>query len=318
MRASAGQAAGDGARSRDLRPQALGRVLPEPLVVAGREAFRTYGRVTAAVRPLPDYLVIGAKRAGTTSFYFTLLEHPGVLPMFPTARWLPKQRDGKGPHFFDSHYDAGLSWYRGHFPSVLTRRMAARARGPVVTGEASPYYLYHPLAPARAARDLPDAKLVVLLRDPVERTFSHWKEQRRNGVETLGFEEALAAESERTAGEEERLLADPSWRSFAHEQQSYAAQSEYDRGLARWLEHYDRDALLVLASEEYYADPSGARDQVAAFLGLPPAAPAPARVLNAAPGTMDAATRRRLVERFAPSVAQVERLTGRTFPWQRP
>src|SRR5207244_3601481 len=145
----------------------------------------------------------------------------------PTARYLPKRRDGKGPHFFNKKYGLGDSWYLGHFPSRYTRsRAEARLGGPVVVGEASPYYLYHPLAAERAARLVPEAKLLLFLRDPVERTYSMWKEQVRNGVEKLDFAEALAAESERTAGEEARILADPDYYSFAHEFQSYRAQSE--------------------------------------------------------------------------------------------
>jgi hypothetical protein len=306
-------------RPRELWPSVAGVAIPPLVVDAGREAFRRYGTLTSPLRPLPEFLVIGAKRSGTTSLFFDVLRHPGVLPLFPSARLLPKRRDGKGPHFFDSEYSRGLAWYRAHFPSRFERARVSRRVGPVVTGEASPYSLYHPLAPVRAARHVPGLKLIALLRDPVERTYSHYKEQRRNGVETLTFEQALEAEPARTAGEEERLLADEDYRSFPHEQQSYVRQSEYDRGLARWLEHFPREQLLVLASEDYYADPGGVCQQVFAFLGLGPLSLPPSAVLNAAPGSsMAAETRRRLTEHFAPHVREVERLTGQSFPWSRP
>lgn len=305
-------------RPTELWPSVGGIALPPGLVVAGRGAFRRYGMLTSPLRPLPEFLVIGAKRAGTTSLFFDVLRHPGVLPLFPSARLLPKRRDGKGPHFFDSEYARGLAWYRAHFPSRWERARVARRVGPVVTGEASPYSLHHPLAPGRAARHVPSLKLIALLRDPVERTYSHWKEQRRNGVETLSFEQALDAEPARTDGEQERLLADDGSRSFAHEQQSYARQSEYDRGLRRWLDHFPREQLLVLASEDYYADPVEATARVFTFLGLEPVAPPPSPPLNAAPGSsMAPDTRARLVERFTPHVHEVERLTGQSFPWSR-
>lgn len=304
---------------RVLVPSVAGRPLPPALVNAGRNALRAYGAGTAILRPFPDFILIGGKRCGTTSFYFQALRHPGILPMFPSARFLPKPRDSKGPHYFDSHSQHGLAWYRGHFPSRFKRRLVEwRTGGPVSAGEASPYYLYHPLAPQRVAGVLPGVKLIVLLRSPLERTYSHYREQRRNKTETLGFEDALEAEAVRTAGEEERLLADPRYSSFAHEQQSYVRQSEYVRGLRRWLEHFPRESLLILPSELYYTDPAAAFGRVFNFLCLPAADIGVAPVLNAAPQSpMNASTRRRLEEHFAPFNAELEALTGQQFPWTR-
>lgn len=301
---------------RELWPTVAGRPVPPAVVRAGRATFRGYGSLTAAARPLPEFLLIGAKRSGTTSFFFDLLAHPGVLPLFPSARLLPKQRDGKGPHFFDSEHARGLRWYRSHFPSRFERARVSRHAGRVLTGEASPYYLYHPLAPERAAQAVPRAKLLLLLRDPVERTFSHWREQVRNGVETLGFEQALAAEAERVGDDEARLARGEITTSFAHEQQSYAAQSEYDTGLARWLTHFPREQLHVVVSEDYYRDPVAAVAGALDFLGLEPSRSSAGRTLNAAPGAgMEPGTRQALTERFAPSVRRVEELCGRSFPW---
>ncbi len=305
---------------RVLVPSIAGRPVPPALVSAGRQALRGYGASTAFLRPLPDFILIGAKRCGTTSFYFHALRHPGILPMFPSARFLPKPRDSKGPHYFDSHAHHGLAWYRGHFPSRFKRRLAEwRISGPVCAGEASPYYLYHPLAPQRVAGVMPGVKLIVLLRSPLERTYSHYREQRRNQVENLDFEAALEAEPVRTAGEEERLLADARHSSFAHEQQSYVRQSEYVHGLRRWLDHFPRESLLILPSELYYSDPATAFGRVFDFLGLAPADIGVAPILNAAPqAPMNPATRQRLEQHFAPYNAELEVLTGQRFPWSRP
>src|SRR4051812_47005739 len=165
--------------------------VPRSVVVAGRQFFRSSGALTAPFRPMPDFVLIGAKRGGTTSLYYHLLRHPQILPLFPTARFLPKRREAKGAHFFDSNYERGDRWYRSHFPSSATRALTARRQGgPAIVGEASPYYLFHPLAAERMAAANPSAKILVSLRDPLERTFSHYREQKRNGVETLSFEEA--------------------------------------------------------------------------------------------------------------------------------
>jgi hypothetical protein len=184
-------------------------------------------------------------------------------------------------------------------------------------GEASPYYLFHPLAAQRAAAMLPNVKLIALLRDPVERTYSHWKERRRGDAEPLDFAAALAAEPERLAGEEERLRSDPGYYSYAHEQQSYVAQSHYAQALRPWIERYGRDNLLVLVSEEYYADPTAALNQVADFLGTARGTALVGEHRNAAAGAgMDPATRDDLRRTFAPGIAELEEMLGRSLPWR--
>ncbi len=296
--------------------------LPPAVLDAGRQAFRGYGAVTAGLRPGPDFLIIGAKRGSTTSAYFQLLEHPNVLPLFPTARFLPKRRDGKGPHYFDTNFHRGRRWYLGHFPSRYTRAKAERRlQGPVVTGEASPYYLFHPLAAERAAAMLPNAKILLFLRDPVMRTYSAWKLQQRNGFETLDFEAALEAEPGRTAGEEERIIADPTYHSFAHEFQTYRAQSEYARALTRWFKYYPRDSIKVVVSEEYHAEAPAVCEDIYRFLGLPPlnaSERSAAPLLNAAPRSpMPAGVRAELARYFAPHNADLEQLLGRSLPWSK-
>lgn len=290
------------------------------LITAGREAIRRYGMATARWRPDPDFLVIGSKRGGSTSYYHDLLGHPNVCELFPRPDRLPMKEATKGIHYFDQHYDRGEAWFRSYLPSSVTRRrLVKRVDGPVVVGEASPYYLFHPAAAERAHRLLPNVRLILVLRDPVMRTYSHWKERRREGREPLDFEDALAAEDERIGDAADRLRTDPSFYSYAHEQQSYARQSEYDVALGPWMDRYPRDQFLVLASEEYYADPQAALDVSADFLGIPRVAGlASGNVRNAATGDpIDPAVRARLTERFAPHIETLESMCGRSFPWAR-
>ena len=216
---------------------------------AGKAVLRQYGVATASQRRVPELIVVGAKRGGTTSLWKYLADHPGVLPTFPKAENI------KGTYFFDEGWGRGERWYRSHFPTDRVRAKAAERLGyDPIAFEASPYYLFHPHAPARARQVAPDALIVALLRDPVERAFSHYKE-RRNHTEPLSFAEALAAEDERTGGEEERMLADPSVISGAHRHQTYVAQSRYAPMLERWFAAFPREQVLVTAAEDFYADP---------------------------------------------------------------
>jgi hypothetical protein len=283
-------------------------------VQGGRDAakwvLRKWGLATAWARPVPELLVIGAKRGGTTSLWRYLDEHPGVLPNFPRAENI------KGTYFFSEHFPEGERWYRSHFPSRWARRRAERRLGYAPAAvEATPYDLSHPLAPARAAAVVPTAIVVALLRDPVERTFSHWKE-RGEHTETLSFEAALAAEAERCAGEEARLIAEPGAVSFAHRHQSYVGQSTYLPMLERWYAHFPADQILVWISEEFYADPQSHMDRLTARLDLPPRPLVNAEPYNAVPAPdMDPATRRQLVGLFAPQVEQLRAFLGRDLPW---
>ena len=147
----------------------------------GRMGRRLWMRLTVAARLRPSFLIIGAQKCGTTALLRALRLHPLVLA--PVRKEI---------HYFDHGYDRGPRWYRSHFPA---RRGAA-----YVTGEASPSYLMHPLAPSRAAAFDPDMKLVAILRDPVERALSHHAMTTRKGQETLPFEAAVDAEAERLSG----------------------------------------------------------------------------------------------------------------------
>lgn len=282
----------------------------------GKGVVRSVGVATSPLRALPDFVLIGTKRGGTTSLYRQIEQHPSYLPLFPSARVLPLRENMKGVHYFDSHSHRSASWYRSHFATRPARALVRRRTGAAFTGDGSPYYLFHPLAAERTRHLLPDAKLLVLLRDPVERTASHWSEQTRNTIETLSFRDALAAEDDRLGGDADRLRRGEILTSHAHEQQSYASQSEYADSLERWMSLYPRDQLLVLFSEDFYTDPQAQLDQVFSFLGVAPHAVEQKAVRNAAPRSpMDDDIRAALQERFAPDVDRVAAITGTTPPW---
>jgi len=285
--------------------------LRRPLVPAAKRALRRYGMATAGGRVRPDFLVIGAKRGGSTSLYRNLVRTPGVLPLFP------RQADVKGTYYFDVEFERGERWYRSHFPSTAIRDQAA-VLGPVAVGEASPYYLSHPRAADRAAGLVPDARIVAVLREPVARAHSHYQERVRQGIETLPtFAAAVEAEEERLAGEVERMLDDPGYVSWNHLNFGYLAQSDYAAGLGRWLATYPAAQVLVLRSEDFYADDAGVLAQVRGFLGLEAGPPADTRQWNRT-GTsdLDPGLARDLAQRLAPSVdALVGLLDWPADPW---
>src|SRR5579863_2670833 len=149
---------------------------------------KLYRGMTSSLRLLPDFLVIGTQRGGTTALYHSLQTHPYIKPATTTDT-----------HFFDKKFNKGLTWYRGHFPTSVERYYAQRLRRHAfLTGEASSSYLFYPHTPGRVARALPHVKLIVLLRNPVDRAYSQYFHAIELGHETLSFEEAIQDEEERT------------------------------------------------------------------------------------------------------------------------
>jgi hypothetical protein len=221
----------------------------------------TYGRLTAPARMLPDFLICGGQRCGTTSLYRALAAHPAVV----------KAVLHKGVHYFDIGYHRGPRWYQAHFPLRATAdRVADRVGMAPLTFESSPYYMYHPLAGERLARDLPEVKLVVLVRDPVERAYSHHAHEVARGFEPeTDFARALALEPRRLRGEAARLVTDPAYYSFSHQHHAYRGRGEYVAHLDRLARLVGRDRIHVVDAGRFFRYPEPVYDEVLHFLGLP-------------------------------------------------
>jgi len=262
-----------------------------------RNAVWTYGRATSFARPLPDFLILGAQKGGTTALYAYLRWHPGITG----PSW-------KEVSYFDRHYRRGASWYRGHFPIGAGDRLV---------GEASPGYLFHPLAPERVRATVPEAKLIALLRDPVDRALSHYHHEVALGREPLSFEEAIEAEPERTRGEEQRLVREPGYFSRRWWDYTYLARGRYAEQLERWFAVFPREQLLVLPSEELAADPGQAYARVLEFLKAPPyELGSYPRVYQQEYAEVHPDTRRKLAQYFAEPNRQLYELLGRDLGWQ--
>ena len=268
-----------------------------------------YLALTSAARELPDFLIIGAQRGATTSLYRYLSQHPQIVPTLVA----------KGVHYFDTDFDRSVGWYKGHFPAHLYRRALSHRLGlPVLTGEASPYYLFHPHAPKRAAQIVPHARLIVMLREPAARALSHYHHEVAGGFETLAtFEDAIAAEPAKVQPELERIMRDESYVSFAHQHFSYLSRGRYAEQLRRWLDHFPRGQMLVLGTERFCAEPARESARVAEFLGLEPPPELDYRPYNAhVYDSMLPQTKRRLQAEFAPLNQSLFALLDEDFGWE--
>ncbi len=274
---------------------------------AAKATAREVGRATATWRMTPSLLIVGAQRCGTTSMYKTLTQHPAILPAVMH----------KGAHYFDTGYDHSRSWYLGHFPLLRKAASVEKTIGVApITGESSPYYLYHPLAAPRIAADLPDSRLLVLVRDPVERAYSAHTHETARRYEAESFERALDLELERIAGEEEKLIADPTYQSFEHQHHSYLARGRYAEQLDRLAAAVGRDRIHVVDSGRFFDEPETVYDGIIEFFGLPTWRRPVFAQHNSRPRMdMSAALRSKLEEHFRPYDEKLIDWLGRPPSW---
>ena len=263
------------------------------LVAATRSKWRTQ-------RPLPDFIVAGVQKGGTTFLFQEMLRHPQV--MGPLT---------KEVHFFDVNYDRGVDWYSGMFP-------VSHSGSKIICGEASPAYIFHPASVRRIAETLPDPRLIVVLRDPVQRALSHYKHELRLGFETCAtFEEALALEGSRVTDEFQKLSDGSLTTSFAVGHFAYTRRGLYAEQLKRAAALIGRERLLVLISEEMFGDPLAATSAALDFVGATPHALQAAGENDMAfqSEPMDDHTSSMLRKQFSEPNAELAEFLGRELPW---
>ena len=290
------------------------RALPRPtyqfLVRRHHDVRRVAGRNPGRGRLLPDFVILGAAKAGTTSLYAWLSEHPFVVPACK-----------KEVHYFDYNHFRGEDWYRGHFPLASDRaRFSAEQGRPFVTGEASPSYMSHYWVPERLAAALPDVKLLVTLRHPVDRAYSQFQMSRREQEEPLtSFAEAVSVEENRLEPERARLKANKGYNSWPIGCWSYLMRSRYAEHLERWFELFDRRRFHFVTLEQLADNPQQSMDAVHDFLGLPAHRYPDLAGIHIAPryDSLPADTRAQLIEYFRPHNEQLYELVGTDFGWDR-
>ena len=263
---------------------------------AGSSGFPTAGVESAdskppgAVPPISskvDFLIAGAQRAGTTTLREFLFDHPDVCM---SAK--------KELHFFDDD----RFWRED--PPDYTPYHAAFAPQPSnrLLGEATPIYMYWKAALPRIRAYNPEMKLIMILRNPAERAYSHWNFERQAGRESLPFREALAAEPERSR---KALPA-----QLRHE--SYVQRGMYAGQLEEIWRHFPRAQTLVLRFDELRRAAGPLCIEVARFLAIRPFSPAREVVANARKyeSPLSAKDRRYLAGIFAEDVRRLEALLG--------
>lgn len=203
-----------------------------------------------------DFMIIGTQRGGTSSFYDYLLQHPRIVSAVTPSL-----------NFFDQQFIKGVEWYQRQFPLLSEYAPDQRPSGHI-TGETSPYYLHHPLVPERIKRHCPHAKFIVLLRNPTDRAYSHFRYATEKGHENLAFGLALRMEAKRLERGRFHMQDNPYHVSQSSLFFSYISHGLYARQLSHWFRFFRKDQFLILKSEDYFANPLPEVIKAFAFLGL--------------------------------------------------
>lgn len=237
------------------------KVIKHPkLYSVSKNFYRSYCNTTSSFHTLPDFLIIGAAKCGTSSLYDYLMQHPNV------GKSLTKQI-----HFFDRYFDRSVSWYKVCFPFLWQKfYMEKIQHKKFSTGEATAHYMTHPLAAQRAHKVIPNVKIIVMLRNPADRAYSHYSMEKDHNNEKLSFEEAIEKEPERIKGEIEEMLNNQnnSGRNYPHK--AYLKGGEYIEQILRWRKFFPKENFIFIKSEDFNKNPSLIYNEVLNFLKLPP------------------------------------------------
>lgn len=219
------------------------------IYLGSRRLVRRARRLSWWARPLPNFLIVGAQKAGTTALFQALKSAPGVCLSLT-----------KEPHFFDKEFEGGVKHYRSFFPIQVLRSKC-------LAGEATPMYLFDPRVPQRVKEMIPMAKIIVLLRDPADRAISHYYHNINKGRESRPLWEAIDSDVRRfnDAGCTIRV-ADESEYEFQH--YSYYRRGIYSLQLQEWLKCFAMEQILILPSAQLQTHSNEVYARIKHFLSI--------------------------------------------------
>ena len=265
----------------------------------------TWRRLSASLRTLPDFLIIGAMKAGTSSLFHYLAQHPQLVP----------SRE-KEIHHFDQDEEAFRSTqgdpngYRSHFPIRATMPRGS------LSYEATPKYLCHASSAERIADALPAVKLIVMLRNPSERAISHYFHTPTNPADPESLHAAMLGDVEQCAS----LGKTGEGASAFPDHSSYVGRGVYRPQIERYLDHFDRRDLHVINSEQFFGDPSPVLSSLFGFLGVRtdhPITDLAARNVSKRDKRVWPRTRAALDDYFRPHNERLFELLGTRYDWNQ-
>ena len=271
---------------------------------------KLYRKMTSRLRQLPDFIIIGAGRAGTTALYSYLIQHPLIA-----AALTDNNESVADLHFFEYIISNNIQWYRSHFPILFSK--SNKHKNSFITGEYTSTYMYHPDVPKRIFNLLPKIKLIVILRNPIDKAYSTYQQQFRFGEYTTSFEDTINAEFRRID-----LNKDfPELNSNNYDFENFVAQNIIRHGvyadyLETWLKIFDRKQILILNSDDLKKSTKETLRRVFNFLNVSNYDIKDTSQVNVGKyPTINKITRKKLIEFFKPHNQRLNKLLDTEFDW---
>ena len=286
-------------------------LLENPQFNPDRFSFeKLYRKMTSRLRQLPDFIIIGAGRAGTTALYSYLIQHPLIA-----AALTDNNESVADLHFFEYIISNNIQWYRSHFPILFSK--SNKHKNSFITGEYTSTYMYHPDVPKRIFNLLPKIKLIVILRNPIDKAYSTYQQQFRFGEYTTSFEDTINAEFRRID-----LNKDfPELNSNNYDFENFVAQNIIRHGvyadyLETWLKIFDRKQILILNSDDLKKSTKETLRRVFNFLNVSNYDIKDTSQVNVGKyPTINKITRKKLIEFFKPHNQRLNKLLDTEFNW---
>ena len=268
---------------------------------------RHFHGITASLRILPDFLVIGVGRGGTTSCFHYLSQHPSIIG---------SAYDDIG--FFDQNFHLGLNWYRSMFPTKFLKKKIVKEFGKCLTYDVTPSYIRKPWVARRIKELFPKIKLIALLRNPVDKAYSHYHLSLRSGVQKSSFEEIIE-EDVKTFQKFENtnsMIDDEYFRNYI--EKSLLGRGIYAQQLKIWFELFDPKQILILTSEELSTETNKTMNKIFQFLDLPDyEIPDTAKRSTGNYTNMKMDTRKKLISFYSKYNQDLFKLLNQEFDWNK-
>ena len=254
--------------------------------------------ITSSSRVLPDFIIIGTVRSGSTSLYYNICEHPSILPA---------SYDEIG--FFDSNYHLGIDWYRSMFPRQKKMKKTKKETGYALTGEDTPFYFWKREVAERILEILPNVKIIAIFRNPIDRAYSNYNLGLRKNTEKLTFEEAIDEEIE--------FLEKHSFRECVDRRRSYLSKGLYEKQVKVWFELFDTSQIHILSTDQMQKNPQKELQKIFSFLEISDyAIKNPQKQKSAEYSKMRSDTRRKLLDFYKPHNDEFFRIIKQKFDWE--
>jgi hypothetical protein len=263
-----------------------------------RFAKRGISGITASSRVLPNFIIIGTVRSGSTSLYYNICEHPSIL-----------SADYDEIGFFDSNYQLGINWYRSMFPTQKKMAELKEKTGFAITGEDTPFYFWKKEAAKRVLEDLPDVKIIAIFRNPIDRAYSNYNLGVRANTENLTFEDAI--------DEEIRFLEEHTFRESIDRKRSYITKGIYEKQISLWFEIFSKEQIHILSTEDMKNNPQDTLRKIFQFLEIPEyTIKNPQNQKLGKYEKMNEQTRKRLFNFYKPYNEKFFQIINQKFDWE--